>query len=636
LANQAAVFEVTASGEQPLSYQWLRNTMPIQGATAPRLSLSATLADDGARFSVTVSNAGGAITSNQALLQVEPAGVAPAISANPSNVSAQVGQQAVFDVQATGTAPLTYQWRKNGVSIPGAVQQSLVITGLSLADNGAKFSVDVSNPFGTESSSAAVLSVSPAVVPPSIGTLQGPGEVSRGTSATFSVVANGTPPFQFQWRRDGVEIPGATLESYTRNGVTLDDHLTAYTVVMSNAGGTATSKPILLRVAEPPVLGAGRFFSLGASAAVGLCSWGSNNGKTLGRDPGPGLDRSPVPGLVALPGDAAVRQVAAGERHALALRSDGTVWAWGFNFDGQLGIGPFSFTNPIDIEFAVPTLVQFPPTTLIRKIAAGRNFSLALDSNGRVWGWGENNASQTGNGKVGGDIPFNGASLLNGVFLPGPAAIPPEIQIVDIAAANDYGLALTSQGVIWGWGLNRSGVPSSNVPGALDVGLVNGVRPVSIAAAYEQAMFIADDGSAWEWGNGSLHAGRVLLEVPPGLAFVGFAGGERHRLYLMSDGTVHASGQEEFGALGNGQAGLNVVRSFVRTLRIGPPNTRAIAIAAGERHSLAILSDGSVVGWGANSPGQLGDGTQTTRLEPVSSSGLDLEPPLMTGCLPSP
>jgi alpha-tubulin suppressor-like RCC1 family protein len=622
-----------------LSYQWLRNTFPIQGATAARFSFSATLADDGARFSVTISNAGGTITSNQALLQVEPAGVAPAIGVNPSAVSAQVGQQAVFGVQATGTAPLAYQWRRNGVSIPGAVQESLVINGLTLADNGAKFSVDVSNPFGSVSSTEAVLSVSLAVIPSLIGTLQGPGEVSRRASATFSVVANGTPPFQFQWRRDGVDIPGATSESYTRTNVTLDDHLTAYTVVVSNAIGIATSKPLLLRVAEPPVLGTGRFFSLAASAAAGLCTWGDNERKTLGRNPE--LDRAVRPGLVTLPGDAAVRQVAGGVRHALALRSDGSVWAWGSNGNGQLGNGLHSPPGPVD--FVVPAPVQLPTGTLIRKIAAAGDFSLALDSNGKVWGWGDNSGGQTGNGKPGGD--FGG--LISGIFLPVPAAIPSTIQIVDIAAADEYGLALTSDGVIWGWGLNRAGgfasVPFNTTPMPLDLGILADVRPVALRAAYGHALFFAEDGSAWEWGSFGPPltfpiniAAKVNLALASGVTVVGFAGGLDHSLYLTSDGAVYAAGREEFGALGNGQARLNFFQTVpVRTLRIGPPAQRAIAVAAGERHSLAILSDGSVVGWGANSPGQLGDGTETTRLEPVSSSGLDLEPPpVMTGCLP--
>jgi alpha-tubulin suppressor-like RCC1 family protein len=593
----------------------LKNGLSIQGATAALFSLIAGLPDDGGRFSVRISNNGGTMTSNEAVLHVEPAGVVPAIALNPSNASVQVGQQAVFGVQASGTAPLTYQWLRNGTPIPGAVQASLVAAGLSLTDDGARFSVVVSNPFGTATSSEAVLSVTPTVVPSLIGTLQGAGEVSRGASATFSVVPNGTPPFQFQWRRDGVAIPGATSASYTQSGVTLDDHLTAYSVVVSNAAGIATSKPLVLRIAQAPVLGAGRFFSIAASPTAGVSTWGSNDGKTLGRNPE--LDRALVPGAVTLTGAATVIQVAGGERHTLVLRSDGSVWAWGINFDGQLGNGIFSGGgNPF--EFVVPGQVQFPPGTLIRKIAAGSNFSLALDSNGKVWGWGFNGRGETGNGAAGGDGVFNGW------FRPVAAALPVGLQIVDIAAGSHYGLALTSDGAIWGWGQKQSSVPFSSAPRLLDIAIV-GVRPISLAAAYEYALFIADDGSAWQWGPGATGPSRVILEVPSGLAFVGFAGGANHTLYLTSDGIVHASGQEDFGVLGNGQAGTNVVQSFTRTLTIGPPAQRVIAIAAGERHSLAILADGSVVGWGANSPGQLGDGTETTRPLPVSSSGLDLE-----------
>lgn len=157
--NTVARFSVVADGTLPISYQWQRNGADIPGATGSGLMVWATAADNGAQFRVVVRNAQGAVTSSAATLTVGAATGAPVITQQPASVAAAVGQTATFTVAASGAAPLTYQWRSNGVAIAGATAASYTTPALTLADNGATFSVVVSNNLGSATSNSALLSV---------------------------------------------------------------------------------------------------------------------------------------------------------------------------------------------------------------------------------------------------------------------------------------------------------------------------------------------------------------------------------------------------------------------------------------------------------------------------------------------
>src|SRR5258708_5568712 len=120
-AGQTASFAVTATGTAPLSYQWQKSGVDIAGATSSSYSTPATTtADNGATFRVVVSNTAGSATSAAATLTVNAVVVAPTITTQPVNQTVTAGQTASFSVTATGTAPLSYQWQKNGVNIAGA------------------------------------------------------------------------------------------------------------------------------------------------------------------------------------------------------------------------------------------------------------------------------------------------------------------------------------------------------------------------------------------------------------------------------------------------------------------------------------------------------------------------------------
>jgi photosystem II stability/assembly factor-like uncharacterized protein len=168
--GQAAAFSVVASGTGPLSYQWRRNGQPIPGAGDAGYTLAAaTMADAGAQFSVVVSNSAGSVTSADATLSVNPVLQAPAITQQPASTTVTVGQMATFSVGATGSAPLAYQWQRNGTPITGANGASYTTGATVLGDSGATYRVVVSNAAGTVTSADATLTVSASAPQPPAG-----------------------------------------------------------------------------------------------------------------------------------------------------------------------------------------------------------------------------------------------------------------------------------------------------------------------------------------------------------------------------------------------------------------------------------------------------------------------------------
>ena len=247
-AGQTAMFSVVASGTG-LSYQWRKNGTNISGATSSSYTTPATATtDSGSTFSVVVSNAGGSVTSNNATLTVNAAAVAPSITSQPASQTVTAGQTASFSVAARGTAPLSYQWRKNGTNISGATSSSYTTPATATTDSGSTFSVVVTNSAGSATSNNATLTVNAAAVAPSITAQPASQTVTAGQTATFSVSANGTAPLSYQWRRNGTNISGATSSSYTTPATATTDSGSTFSVVVTNSAGSATSNNAVLNV----------------------------------------------------------------------------------------------------------------------------------------------------------------------------------------------------------------------------------------------------------------------------------------------------------------------------------------------------------------------------------------------------
>ena len=246
VVGQSATFTVTATGGGTIAYQWKKSGTDISGATSSTYTTPATaIGDSGAVFTVVVSNAAGPVTSAQASLTVTAEAVKPSITGQPYAKPVTAGQTATFTVEATGTSPLRYQWKKNGTDIADATTSTYTTPATSSANNNESFTVVVTNSHGSATSNAAILSVN---VPAGIGTQPAAKSVVVGDTATFSVTATGTGPLTYQWKKGSTVLAGATSSTYTTPATVIGDNGAVFTVVVTNRLGTATSSNATLSV----------------------------------------------------------------------------------------------------------------------------------------------------------------------------------------------------------------------------------------------------------------------------------------------------------------------------------------------------------------------------------------------------
>ncbi|MGO9527033.1 MAG: RCC1 domain-containing protein, partial [Verrucomicrobiia bacterium] len=236
---------------------------------------------------------------------------------------------------------------------------------------------------------------------------------------------------------------------------------------------------------NPVALAAGYDFSVAVDATGVLWSWGDGGSGQLGNGANANvLMPAPITGI------SDVVSVAAGSRHTLALRADGTVWACGNDVDyaaenqpgGVLGAGslyPVTSTN-------VPIRSLVPTGTVIVAIAAGNYWSLALDTTGQIWGWGDNSNNQIG------------------TWTNSPTLVPGISNVIAIAAGLGHSIAVRADNTLWTWGdnlydeLGRSGI-TTNPGQVVASGLSNNV--VAIAGGNEFTLVVTSNGQVFAFGE---------------------------------------------------------------------------------------------------------------------------------------
>ncbi len=303
--------------------------------------------------------------------------------------------------------------------------------------------------------------------------------------------------------------------------------------------------------------------------------------------------------------------------HALALKKDGTVWAWGNNKSGQLGDGSFDYKN---------NPVQVKGIEGITAISCGEKFSLALKNDGTVWTWGENKFGQLG-------IGTNSDSNI-------PIKINNLEGIIFIAAETMSSIALKNDGTVWTWGNNHFGQlgdgtnTKTNIP--VKVNVLNDV--VLIAGGGVHSLALKKDGSVWSWGSnfwgqlgdGTKQDNNKPIQVKGLTGVITIKGGSAYSMAIKNDGTAWAWGANHGGQLGDSSISWHEayneylakhgtlaslaspgVISGGRSINSNTPVKvsglkNIIGICAGTNHSMAIKNDGSLWIWGENGNGQLG------------------------------
>jgi len=353
-------------------------------------------------------------------------------------------------------------------------------------------------------------------------------------------------------------------------------------------------------------------------------AWGANSRGQLGDNT---LTNNSLPVAVVNSGalfGKTILAISTGSSHSLALCSDGTVVAWGYNIYGQLGDGG---TTDSSVPVIVTTGGELAGKNVVA-VSAGFSHSLALCSDGTVAAWGFNPYGQLGNNTtVSSSVPV---MVTNSGVLSGK-------KITSISAGYHHNIALCSDGTVVSWGRNTYGqlgnnsTSDSSVPvNITTAGSLNGRTVTTLAAGSDHSLVLCSDGALVSWGrnsNGQLGDGSntdrlIPVEVDATDVLAGrivqkISSGGFHNIAACSDGTLVAFGRNTGGQLGNNSttdANMPVAVVLAPVLT----GKSVIALQTANAHSLALCSDGSIASWGSGSNGQLGNGDTLSSSIPVT------------------
>lgn len=310
------------------------------------------------------------------------------------------------------------------------------------------------------------------------------------------------------------------------------------------------------------------------------------------------------------------QNISTGDNYVLAVKSDGTLWAWGSNNYSKCGPSFQNYTN---------TPTQVGTENNWKKSSAGFYHSMVTKTNDKLYGWGLNWEGEIGVGTSG--LDYN---IINYYAQVG------NYTWSAVAAGNNFTIAIKTDGTLWNWGDNNPTITGDGTTVPTQIGIDNNWN--KIAVGYYKSFGIKSDGTLWTWrpssptqiGNSNnwqvitrnyaIKSDGTLWDISSTPIQVGndsdwvsvsknFQG--NHQLALKSDGTLWAWGENGFGELGDG---TNINRAF--PTQIGS-NSNWSFISAGQRYSVALNSNGELWTWGLNVYGQLGDGSFDNKNTPT-------------------
>lgn len=328
-----------------------------------------------------------------------------------------------------------------------------------------------------------------------------------------------------------------------------------------------------------------------------LWSWGNNTSGELGIGVTGGIRNIPT----QTGSDQDWKPVSEKTAIQIALKNDGSLWSWGLNNFGQLGHGNTTNINS-------PTMIGTASDW--KSVYGGKNqeFAIAIKNNGTLWSWGRND--------------YGGLGLGDTAIRTVPTQIGSDTNWEKIAVGAYFALGIKTDGTLWTWGDNGSGQLGfgdfANRVSPTQVGTANDWN--SIYCGYNHAIGVKNDGSIWVWGYngyGQLGLGDAVNRNAP-VQLTSMNGIQKiatsldSTYFIKTDGTLWVCGRNNYG-----QLGLSDYSDRNTPTQLGVENNWQ-DISGGFYHALALKSDGTLWSWGYNNYGQLGDATSTTRTSPVA------------------
>ena len=308
-----------------------------------------------------------------------------------------------------------------------------------------------------------------------------------------------------------------------------------------------------------------------------------------------------------------VGMISAGVAHATAIQRNGRVWTWGYS---GAGIGTGTSTTNIP-EIITPVRIIGNAKTFC-KIISGANHIIALDKNGRAWTWGQNVFGQLGDGAV--------------VDKCTPVSVAGTVKtFCEISAGYGHTLAIDKNGRVWAWGDNGYGQLGDNT--TIDqstpisvLGTIKTFCKISSGSGSGYGVAIDKNGLVWAWGEnffGQLGNNTGLNSICTPVSVVGalktfcqIAAGGGHTSAIDKNGRAWG-----WGSGGQGQIGNNSTGTFYTPVSVAGSLKTFCKISAAPTHTLALDKNGRAWAWGGNATGEVGDGSITSRLTPVSVAG---------------